>query len=254
MSVRTENLSFSAEEKKILKSISIECGDGLLYGVAGPNGSGKTTLLRLLSKLLLPEAGEVFIDGEKMDLLSDRERAKKVSLVPQIFQAEHSFSVEETVMMGRYPHLSFLENPDAKDEEMVEVALEKTGLLSLRKRKITTLSGGELQRVLLAQALSQNAPLFLLDEPVSHLDIFYQMELLDLLKGLCATEHFTVVCVIHDLNLILKYCDKTILLKDGEVFSKGDTRAVLTKENMQEVYRVPAEIFSKEDKEWIVFG
>lgn len=253
MNLSTNQLCFSIREKSILSNISLSFSDSCFYGIVGPNGSGKTTLLRLICRLLQPSSGEICIDGQSLASLSEKERAKRISLIPQNYRMNHSFSVEEMVSMGRYPHLESWRGPDEKDRKIVEYAMEKTGLLPFREREVTSLSGGELQRVLLARSLAQDTQILLLDEPISHLDIFYQLDLLEQVNALCRDESRTALCVIHDLNLALRYCDQIILLKEGSVFSQGESKKVITPENIFNVYGVKSRIIETENQAAIIY-
>ena len=240
MALRVEHLKYSIGDRAILSEIGISFEPGRFYGIVGPNGSGKTTLLRLLLGLLLPQSGGLLLDEESIGRMKEKARARKLAFVPQMFHVEYAFSVRELVAMGRYPHMESLQKPSSVDSAAVEAALEQTDLLGLAERDVDSLSGGELQRVVIARALAQDTPFILLDEPLSHLDLYNQLEILRLLSHICKEQGKTVICVIHDLNLALRFCEQMVLLREGHVFAQGEPDAVLSEENIQDVFRVAA--------------
>jgi len=192
--------------------------------VVGPNGCGKTTLLKAISGLI-PYRGKVEIEGENVTFLSQKERSKKVALLSQFSPLHFPYTVYETVMQGRYVHLKddFFKGETAKDKEIVLSCLETTGLLPLKDRSIKELSGGQLQRVFLARVFAQEPSLILLDEPMNHLDLRYQLELMDYLDQWVKKPGRMVVGVVHDLNLALAFADEMIVLKGGKVFAHEET-------------------------------
>ena len=238
MALRIEDLAYTVNDRTILSEVSVAFEAGKFYGIVGPNGSGKTTLLRLLLQLLLPDSGSVLLDEDALSRMKEKTRAKKLAFVPQMFHVDYSFSVRELVAMGRYPYLESLQKPTVEDMDIVEQALEQTDLLSFAEREVDSLSGGELQRVIIARALAQDTSFILLDEPLSHLDLYNQLEILRLLSRICKEQGKTVICVIHDLNLALRFCEQIVLLHKGHIFAQGCTDVVLSEENLREVFRV----------------
>ena len=234
--LKVNNLVCGYNGKEIIKGISFSVSEGEFLGVIGPNGAGKTTLLKALTKVLKPYRGDILYCGRNISNLSAGELAREIAVLPQILEIPFSFTVEEFVLMGRFPHLKRMEKPKTHDLEVVEKVMEQAEVLPLRKRKINQLSGGERQRVLFAQALAQEPHLFLLDEPVSHLDIKHQVEILDLLKRL-NKEKLTVVAILHDLNLASEYCKQIVLLDNGYINRKGSPGEVLTYQTIEEVYK-----------------
>ncbi|PKM95440.1 MAG: ABC transporter [Firmicutes bacterium HGW-Firmicutes-1] len=242
MSISIEQLEHFYDHRKILKDITHEFEKGRFYGIIGPNGSGKTTLLKHIASLLKTPEKTIWISGQDVTSLKEKTRAREMAMVPQTFNIELSFSVEEIVAMGRYPYIKGLGNFTQQDKEFVQHALEKTNLLQHRTRDVNTLSGGELQRVILARAIAQQTDILLLDEPLSHLDIHHQLDILNLTKRLSTEEDKTILCVMHDLNLTMKYCDHVILLCEGEIYASGEANEVLTEENIRRVYSIDAKI------------
>ncbi|PKM50547.1 MAG: hypothetical protein CVV02_10600 [Firmicutes bacterium HGW-Firmicutes-7] len=242
MSISIKQLEHLYGNRKVLKNIIHEFEKGQFYGIIGPNGSGKTTLLKLIANLLKPSNETIWISGQDVTTLREKVRAREMAMVPQIFNIDLAFSVEEIVAMGRYPYKKGLGDLTENDQAVIYQALDKTNLLNNRLRDVNTLSGGELQRVILARAIAQQTSILLLDEPLSHLDIHHQIDMLNLTKKLSKEEDKTILCVMHDLNLTMKYCDQVLLLSDGEIYASGKTKEVLTEENIRSVYGINAEI------------
>ncbi|AKB54998.1 MULTISPECIES: heme ABC transporter ATP-binding protein [Methanosarcina] len=220
---------------EILHKISASAGQGMFVGIIGPNGSGKSTLIHCMSRTLNPTTGNILIVGEEIEKYSRKELAKMLCVVPQESMRTFDFSVDDIVMMGRYPYQKLLRPPEPHDREACQKAMALTGISHLSGRSISTLSGGEWQRVLIARALAQETPLLLLDEPISQLDINHQIEILSVLQSL-TRQGSTVICVIHDLNLASQYCDEIIMLDQGTVYAVGTPHKVMTQENIRVVF------------------
>jgi len=231
-----KNLSFSYNGAEVLSSICFDVEEGSFISVLGPNGSGKSTLINLISKVLKNYKGKIIIKNKDIGSLSSREVAKLVAVVPQYTSPGFNFSVGELVMMGRYPYISRFDGEKRKDLEIVEEVMEKTKITEFYNRKFNELSGGEKQRVIIAQALVQNTPILLLDEPTSHLDINFQIELMNLFFKLNATDGKTIIGVFHDINIAIQYSKKVMLLKEGEIFSFGDVGSTINRENIKRVF------------------
>jgi len=232
------NIKCAYQSREVLKGITISLLPQELIGLLGPNGSGKTTLIKTLSKNLKPIAGAVFLDGKPLDELSYRDIAKKTGVVPQETALDFAFTVYEVVMMGRNPYISRFQGETKEDEEIVKETMRATNTLEFVDRPITELSGGEKQRVILARALAQNPKVLLLDEPTSHLDITYQIEILNLIRDLIKKKNIAALAAIHDPNLAAQFCDKIILMKDGEIYDVGAPKDVLNTENLKEVFNI----------------
>ncbi|MCL4513813.1 MAG: ABC transporter ATP-binding protein [Candidatus Eremiobacteraeota bacterium] len=239
--IQAKNLNHHYDEIQALSQISCEIKENEMVGVIGPNGSGKSTFLKILAGILNPSSGEVFLKGENLKNYDKREKAKLISFIPQSFSYDFSFSVLEFIKMGRAPYLPFLGNLSAEDWQAVNSALHKSDCLELNSRKMTQLSGGEKQRVLLAQGFAQEPDLFILDEPVSHLDIGHQIQILTVLKKQIF-ENKTVVCSFHDLNLASLFSDRILLFSCGKLTASGAPEKVLTSEILQEIYRIPLKV------------
>lgn len=232
------NLHAGYGGRNVLHDVSLCFGQGELVGLLGPNGSGKTTLLLALSGVLVPESGHVALDGVQLEALRPRERAKRIAVVPQRPESIPALDVLSLVLMGRYPHLGTLRGYGPVDVAAAEQALADTGTAHLAPRLATTLSGGELQRVLMARALAQGAGTLLLDEVTSGLDIARTVELFDLLRARHG-HGARVIAAIHDLNLAALYCTRLLFLKHGRVVLDGPVQQVFNERNLTDIYETP---------------
>lgn len=237
-----QNLNFSYEDQWVLRDLSYDFREGLFYSIVGPNGSGKTTFLKLLSGRLDTYKGHISLKGTTLNKYQPSQLAKNLAVVPQANHIAYEFLVEDIVMMGRAPYTSRFGSPSRHDRALVNSAMKETGVDRMRGKKITQLSGGELQRVILARAIAQETPLLLLDEPISHLDIGYQYEISDLVYDLCKRKGITIINIVHDLNIAMTYSDEILMMKNGQLFDAGVPEDVLTKENIKEVYGVDVDL------------
>jgi len=242
MELRILDLSFSYDSVNALQKLSLCVKEGEILGVIGPNGSGKTTLIKCINRKLKAKIGAVLVDDKNISQMTHKEIAKNIGVVPQISSITFPFTVFDIVMMGRYSHIGRLSTENINDEFIVNRCLELTGIKHLTDRLITEISGGEYQKVIIARALAQEPKILLLDEPILHLDINYQIEILDLVKNLTREKKLTVVMVLHDLNLAARYNDKTVLLKRGKIYASGKPENVIGIENIREVYGIEVEI------------
>ena len=220
----------------VLEGITLSVERGEFVALLGPNGSGKTTLLRVLSKVLPPRHGTVFLESTDLRRISTKALARKMAVVSQTAAVGFDFTVEEIVLMGRAPHQSRFGIDTAHDREIAARAMARTRTLHLARRSVASLSDGEFQRVMLAKALAQQPEILLLDEPTSHLDMNFQIEMLELIRTLNRQEGITVIAVLHDLNLASSYCERIILLKDRKIYAAGTPEEVLTEAIISEVY------------------
>lgn len=220
--LQVQGLSCGYGEVPVVNKISFEVEEGQRLCILGPNGCGKTTLLRGIMGIL-PAQGSVTVCGEALAGLSSREKAKRIALMSQMSSAYFSYTVYETVSLGRYAHQkrSVFSGESEEDRRTVQESLERTGIWELRDRLITELSGGQMQRVFLAQIFAQNPQVILLDEPTNHLDLRYQVELVETLKDWVRKEKRCVVGVLHDINLALSFADTVLLMDDGAVKAFG---------------------------------
>lgn len=225
---------------RILEDVSFSAKEGDFVGILGPNGSGKTTLLKSISRTLKPHKGTILLDESDIYNLKGIEVARQMAVVPQDTTIGFSFTAIDVVLMGRNPHMKRFQMESANDIAIAKRVMEMTRTWDLAGRPVSELSGGERQRVIIARALAQEPKILLLDEPMTHLDIINQLEVMDLVKELCLKNGLVVLAVIHDLNLAARYCNLALLLKNGRVFSAGSLDQVLTSENIKSVFRVDA--------------
>jgi iron complex transport system ATP-binding protein len=218
-----------------LENVTLSVTAREIVGVVGPNGSGKTTLLRALDGLLRPVQGAVLLDGRDVQTMRPVEVAASVGVVPQQSAPAFGFTAYQLVAMGRTPHLRPLSGERAEDRAIVRQAMERTDTWHLRDRIGDSLSGGERQRILLARALAQTPRVLLLDEPTAHLDLRYQVEIMELVHSL-ARDGLAVVTAIHDLNLASQYCDRLVVLDRGRIVAAGAPAQVVTPEMVKAIY------------------
>lgn len=238
MKIEAKNISFSIGEKEIISHIDLKAESGEFIGIVGPNGSGKSTMLKNLYRYYQPNSGLITVNEKDIKRHSAKETAKHLAVVSQDSPVNFEFSVREIVLMGRSPHKNLLETDNLQDEKIADEALEKVGLLEYGGRSVTTLSGGEKQRVMLARALAQKAKILILDEPTNHLDVYYQLQFMDLIDSL----EITVVGALHDLNIAAKYCDKIYVIKDGEIKVSGTPEEVFTVVHLKEIFQIHTDI------------
>jgi iron complex transport system ATP-binding protein len=229
----------------ILDGVSGRVEDGGWLTVIGPNGAGKSTLLRALAGLV-PAGGSVVVAGEDAAALGQRELARRMALVPQVPSMPPEMTVAEYVLLGRTPHLGYLARESRRDRELAAGAIDRLDLGALAARRLGTLSGGERQRAVLARALAHEAPLLLLDEPTSMLDIGRGQQALELVDSLRTEGGLTVVATMHDLTLAGQYADRLLLLDGGRVVASGTPREVLTDELVARHYRATVRVVDEE--------
>lgn len=242
MSFSLDRISFGYNGKRVFDSFSASFPSNGFCGILGPNGSGKTTLLDLMARHLKPWSGEIRLMGESLSRYPRRRLARKIALVPQDYGIRFPFTVAETVLMGRYPHMPRFSAPSAQDWERVEGVMERTGIKAYGSRRVTELSSGERQRVIFGRALAQDAEVLLLDEATAHLDIEHALSLLKIAADEVKTKGKTVIAVFHDINLAAAFCDTLFFIKDGRVAAEGPIETVLTPETIRAVYQVEAKV------------
>ena len=221
-----------------LDGVSTTITPGKITTIIGPNGCGKSTLLSVMSRNNIPSEGTARLENRDLVEYKPKEFAKKLAIVYQQNLTPQDLTVEKLVGYGRLPHQSILKRDAKADEEAIEWALRCTNLLDKRGNGLEALSGGERQRVWIAMALAQKSEILCLDEPTTYLDIYYQLELLELVKQLNKEHGLTIVMVLHDINQAIKYSDEIILMKAGKVLAKGAPDVVVTREVIKDVYDV----------------
>jgi len=239
--LKIQNLSASYGSRRILHDVSLNAQSGEVLALIGPNGAGKSTLIRAASGVIA-YGGHVRTNGDDFASLTPMQRAKYIAAVPQAVSLPPAYTVWETVLLGRTPFLNFLGQPSRKDEEIARQSLVRVSALPLAERRVGELSGGEQQRVLLARALCQSTPILLLDEPTAHLDLQYQVSLLELVHELAHTDHLAVLVALHDLNLAAHFADRIALMVAGEIKAEGKPEQVLRPELIEEAYCLSVQV------------
>lgn len=236
------SLSVAYGTHLVLQDIDLHVAAGTVLAVIGPNGAGKSTLIRAVSGVMPRQNGRVLINGCPLHDLSPQQRAHYLAVVPQARSLPAAFTVRQTVLLGRTPHLGWMGKSSVADHERVKWALMRTQTEALAERRVGELSGGEQQRVLLARALAQDAPVLLLDEPTTYLDLQHQAGLLNLVRELATEKNLAVLMVLHDLNLASLYADQVALLVNGRIHISGTPAEVLTSDNLSTVFQVPVQV------------
>lgn len=240
--ISCKNLKVGYEEKVIIENLSLSINKGEVVSIIGPNGCGKSTLLKTLSRIIKPMSGGIYIQNESIKNLKSKHISQKVCLLSQHNDAPGDLTVEELVYFGRIPHKKWYESKTKSDEEIVNWAIENTGLKRYKNTHINSLSGGERQRAYIAQALCQKPDILLLDEPTTYLDISYQLEVMELVREINEKFNITIVMVLHELNQASKYSDRLVIMKDGEIVSDGCPKEVINKETIKQVYKIECDI------------
>ncbi len=245
MLLEVQTICVRYAERPVLQDLSFDLNPGQVLAVIGPNGAGKTTLLRALTGLLPTCGGSIRLNGTPLERFSALQRARWMAVVPQARHLPPDFTAYQTVLLGRTPHLNWLGRPTAQDETAVQSAMQRTDTLKLANRLVGELSGGEQQRLLLARALAQGAPLLLLDEPTTHLDLQHQLNLMALVRSLAheaaPEQRLAVLIVMHDLHLVRRCADQVLVLVQGRSHASGRAPDILQPEILGAAYGVPAE-------------
>ncbi|WP_340677467.1 ABC transporter ATP-binding protein [Paraglaciecola sp.] len=239
--LQAKQLGLQIDGKIILADINIELQRGKVLAVIGPNGAGKTSLLKLLSGQS-PSHHLVSWCGKTLSDYPPQAMAQQIAVVNQLNEAVFALNLQQIVRMGLLPHKALFSRQTPEDELQIIDAIERVGLTSHSLQTFSSLSGGEQQRGLIARALVQQAALIVLDEPVNHLDVYYQHQILSLLKTLAHQHHITIVMSLHDLNLAANYCDHICLLDKGVMLAQGSPKAVLRSELLQQVFHLPTQV------------
>jgi len=239
--IEVREVTFRYPSGKGLVGASFNAAPGERLGIVGPNTAGKSTLLRLLSKVLAPQRGAVLIHGRDISRVGRLALAREVAVVPQDFQVAFPFSVNDVVLMGRYPHATG-GAWGARDRAVAREAMQTVGVADLANRRVDELSGGERQLVSLARALAQEPSVLLLDEPTAHLDLRHQRDVVETVFASGSDRMRTTVLVSHDLNLAAEHCDRLLLLAGGTVQAFGAPKEVITPQQLEQAYGCPVEV------------
>jgi iron complex transport system ATP-binding protein len=234
--IELDDVSLGYNHEAVLHNVSMKVTPGQILGLVGPNGSGKSTLIKGMTGVIDLFSGHIFIDGHDIVTIKPDKLARIVATVPQSPAMPGAFTAFEVVLMGRTPHLGLLRYEGGKDLAIAWQAMEATHTQSFAERRVSEISGGERQRLVIARALTQQPKAMLLDEPTANLDIKHQVEILNLVKSLCLEQSLTVVIALHDLNLAAQYCDWMVMLNGGKVYAEGTPLDILTATNIKRVY------------------
>jgi iron complex transport system ATP-binding protein len=241
-----ENISFAYEMSPVLQGLSLSIQEKDFIGLIGPNGSGKSTLLKIMGGLLKSDCGSIQFEESPIARINKKLFAQSVSWIPQEHPMVFPFKVSEIVLMGRHPYLSPLSFESEEDFEISQRAMETTMTTQFADRYFNEISGGEKQRVMIASALAQNPRMMLLDEPTAALDLKYQVQILSILKNLNTAHNMTLVMAMHDLNLASIFCNRLILLNEGQIVRDGTPEQVLKKDILEQVYDIEVELDYKD--------
>jgi iron complex transport system ATP-binding protein len=241
--LHVNNISFSYANKDILQDISFTIQEGDIISLLGPNGAGKSTLIKIMLGLLKPKSGAVYIQNKDINTYKPKELAKRVAYVPQSSYLPFSYTTLEVVIMGRISYQSIFSKYSKKDEDVALESLQTLGIADLKDRPYNELSGGQKQLVLIARALSQEAKVFIMDEPVSGLDYGNQLRLLETLQRLSA-QGFTFLKSTHYPDHAFLVSNEVILMKDGKIVEKGSTQKVINQKSIYDLYGIDVDIES----------
>ena len=252
--INIEKLNYSYGKKEVLKELSLDIDENKLTGIIGPNGCGKSTLAKNIIKYINGKFESFKIMDTDIRELSHKKIAQLISYIPQKSTIISNISVFDYVLLGRFPLLkNSWDNYSEKDYEIVENNISLLNIEELRDRNVETLSGGELQKALLARALAQEAKILLLDEPTSALDLNNAVEFMKILKNISIKKEMSVVIIIHDLNLASLFCDSLIILKDGKFIEKGSPKEVINEKNIKSIYNLDCKVcYNENDKPYII--
>ena len=242
MILKTKNICLKYGSKEVIKDLNISITKGEIVSIIGPNGCGKSTILKALSRYLKPSRGKIFLEDRDIHNIDTKKAAKKIAVLPQVRNVPSDFSVETLVSYGRYPHLGFGNRLKKEDFEIIDWAVKKTGIEHVKDRTVGTLSGGEQQRAWIAMALAQKPEILILDEPTTFLDISYQLEILELVRELNQTLNLTIIMVLHNINQAIRYSHKIYVIKEGKVYSHGDSKSLIHKDLLRKVFHIEADV------------
>jgi iron complex transport system ATP-binding protein len=231
-----QNVTLAYGPKVVVRDLNFQMRPGEMVGLVGPNGCGKSTIIKALSRVIPPHSGRILLNGKDISRISRKDLACMLGVVPQMSLLPSVFTAFEIVLMGRNPHLGLFQYEGPRDMAIAWQAMERASTQHLAHRRINELSGGEIQGIVIARVLAQETEAILLDEPTANLDIGRQIEILDLIKGLCRENNMTVVAALHDLNLASQYCDQLILINNERIHAEGTPAMVINPENIEEVY------------------
>ncbi len=241
-----DNISIAFGKKEILNHITMDFEKGKCTTIIGPNGCGKSSLLKTISRTVVPTTGHPVFQDKPLNSYAPKELAKKIAYLPQIHTSPKDIDIRTLVSYGRFPYKKFGQGLTKEDNQIIDEALKLTGLSHMGDRLLNYLSGGEQQRAWIAMTICQQPEILLLDEPITYLDIGYQVEVLELIRQLGQRLNITIVMVLHDMNFTARYSDRIYVLKDGSVYSYGKPEQIIQPEPLQNVFRINAQTYYDE--------
>ena len=240
--IKLKDICVSYQQKRVLNNLSIDFHTGEFCALLGPNGAGKSTLLRSIIDFQLEKTGEVYISGKEFNTWSRQELARQIAIIPQDFQLQFDYTIEDLVLMGRFPYLGRWQNYSKNDKKIVQHILAQLDLVPFKNKLYSQLSGGERRRVSIARALAQETQVLLMDEAFANLDINHQLEIMQLLSDINMEHNKLIILVSHNINLASEYCERIIMLKEGVVIADGKPEKIVNSENLKELYNAELEI------------
>lgn len=241
-----ENVSITFGKKEILRNITMDFEKGKITTIIGPNGCGKSSLLKTISRTVMPSTGCAVFEDKPIGSYAPKTLARKIAYLPQIHMSPKDVDIRTLVSYGRFPYKKFGQGLTEEDGRIIDETLELTGLAHMGGRLLNNLSGGEKQRAWIAMTICQQPEILLLDEPITYLDIGYQVEVLELVRELERRLNITIVMVLHDMNFTARYSDRVYVLKDGSVHDYGAPSDIIDREHLRSVFNIDSQTFIDE--------
>ena len=248
--ISVKNLSVAYEDNLIIDDMNLSIPKGKISIIIGANGCGKSTLLKTIARVIKPKNGDIFINEKNIKIQKEKNIATQVAFLPQGPVCPSGITVKELVAFGRFPHQKLIGGLKAHDKEIIDWAIEETGLTDFEDREIENLSGGQRQRAWIAMTLAQETDIIMLDEPTTYLDMSYQLEVLQVLEKLNKEKNITIVMVLHELNNACRFASNIIGLKKGKIICEGTPMEAITKENLKEIYGIDGKLQLSENKNY----
>lgn len=248
--ISVRNLSISYEDNNIIEDMDLSIPKGMITIIIGSNGCGKSTLLKTIARINKPKNGDIFINNKNIKKIKEKDIAKEVAFLPQGPVCPSGLTVRELVAYGRFPHQKLIGGLNSHDKEIIDWAINETGLSDFKDREVENLSGGQRQRAWIAMTLAQETDIIMLDEPTTYLDMSYQLEVLEVLEKLNKEKNITVVIVLHELNNACRFANNIVGLKKGKIICEGKPIDVINKSTLKEMYGINATLTKSENGEY----